>query len=51
MTRLKAIGEGVILFSFSMILCTLTVYGALGVDPTARDHPPLREVTSAHRQP
>jgi hypothetical protein len=49
MNSLKQYGEGIILLAFSVFLSSLTVYGALGIDPEASPSN-TREVTTAYRQ-
>lgn len=51
MNRLSTLGEGFLLVFFTALISCLTVYGALGVDPSTINQPsPLREATVAHRQ-
>lgn len=51
MHRLSTLGEGFLLVFFSALISCLTVYGALGVDPSTINQPSaLREATAAHRQ-
>jgi len=51
MNNLKHFGEGFILLAFSVFLSSLTVYGALGIDPEANNpNNPSREMTTAYRQ-
>lgn len=51
MQRLSSLGEGFLLVFFSALISCLTVYGALGVDPTSPSQSqPLREPTVAQRQ-
>ena len=51
MNRLSATAEGLVLFVFAGLISSLTILGALGVDPATLHQPqPLREATLAHRQ-
>lgn len=51
MSRLSTMLEGFALVFFTCLISCLTVYGALGVDPSTTEQPqPLREVTTAYRQ-
>lgn len=51
MNRLLVLGEGFLLVFLTCLISALTVYGALGVDPSTLKQPqPLREATVAHRQ-
>ncbi len=51
MNRLSTLCEGFLLVFFTALISCLTVYGALGVDPSTINQPSaLREATAAHRQ-
>lgn len=51
MSRLSTTLEGLALVFFTCLISCLTVYGALGVDPSTLKQPqPLREATLAQGQ-
>jgi len=51
MSRLSTTLEGFALVFFTALISCLTVYGALGVDPSSINQPSsLREATAAYRK-